>query len=839
MASTVVLVACQSDGQDSSDTDAGSTSESAGTTASGSGSDSTDTDSGTDTSTSTEPATFALICDEAGASLVRDDEALLRLPQDAFMLGVVDAIDDDLSYDPAHDLDVQWLAPTTVECEPDGPTLRLTYDAETSATVAFEAVATGRFAAKWTTSGATVAAFRVRARVDASEGFYGLGEVFDTPSHRGKVRALQLEPDFSYESQNNEAHVPVPLLIGTRGWGVFIEDPHPGVFAVATEAADVVEITMGVGADGVDGLAFHLYGAEHPLDIPARYYATTAWPITPAPWALGPWIWRNENDDQAQVLADAEMIRSLDLATSALWIDRPYATGVNTFDFDPARYPDPAAMIAQLRALGFRLALWHTPYVSNKDEPAPALYDEALMSGYFPPAAGLVLNGWGLPIDLSNADAYDWWQSLLASYTEMGIEGFKLDYGEDVLAGLGAARLEWSFADGSDEHTMHSRYQLFYHRAYAELLPPEGGFLLARGGTYGDQANVSVIWPGDLDADLSHAGDAGADGLAVGGLPAAVAAGLSLGPSGFPCFASDTGGYRHSPPDKETFTRWFQHTALSVVMQVGTGASDVAWEGTVANGFDDEMLGWYREFARLHLRLFPYLWTHLQRVGVDGRPIMRALGLAYPELGVHPPDVYLLGDDLLVAPVVDAGATTRTLTAPPGVWVDWFDGSILSGGDMGGETVTVDAPLSKLPLWLREGGIVPLLRPTIDTLSPTTAPASVDSYATAPGVLYPRVVPGPASSVELFDGGELEQSWSGAELSLHVRPGSIFVDGAVFEVMTIVAPPVAVTLDGAPLPEAASVAALDGAPGWVHTGDRGGTLWVRLPPGDHEALASF
>ncbi len=136
----------------------------------------------------------------------------------------------------------------------------------------------------------------------------------------------------------------------------------------------------------------------------------------------------------------------------------------------------------------------------------------------------------------------------------------------------------------------------------------------------------------------------------MGGLPAALIAGLSLGPSGFPFYGSDTGGYRHSPPDKELFTRWFQSTALSTVMQIGTSTNDVAWEPTPKNGFDQEMLGWYRSYTRLHLRLFPYIWTYAKRLKTDGRPIQRALGLAHPELGEHPDDTFLLGDSLLVAP---------------------------------------------------------------------------------------------------------------------------------------------------------------------------------------------
>ena len=93
----------------------------------------------------------------------------------------------------------------------------------------------------------------------------------------------------------------------------------------------------------------------------------------------------------------------------------------------------------------------------------------------------------GIPIDLTNPDAFDWWQALIGRYVDIGIEGYKLDYGEDVAAGAGERRLPWLFADGSDERTMQAGYQLFYHRAYAEKLPDDGGFMLCRSATYGDQ----------------------------------------------------------------------------------------------------------------------------------------------------------------------------------------------------------------------------------------------------------------------------------------------------------------------------------------------------------------
>ncbi len=785
--------------------------------------------SGSETGAPVEP-TFVVRFDDGRSelSLLADDEPLLRFEADAWQIGMTSEVNEALSYDPVHEMEVQWVAPESVTRAGDEPLrLELDYDGGVTMAVEIGEDADGRFSATWRPlAGAElVAAYRMRARIDSEEGLYGLGEHFDAPNNRGRVRAMQIESDLSFEPGHNEVHVPVPFVTGTRGWGLFVADDHPAIFDCATSDDTLLEVTFGVGPHADRGLAFHLFGAAHPLDVTRHYYDVTGYPKRPSAWAIGPWIWRNENEDQAQVLSDVHTLRELDLPASGLWIDRPYATGVNTFDFEPSRYPDPAAMLDEVHELGLRTALWHTPYVSDDEEPALALHEEAVAMGYYPPTIGLVLSGWGPLVDLTNAAAWDWWQSLLSRYADMGIEGYKLDYAEEIVPGLGPARLPWVFADGSDERTMQAAYQRLYHEVYDQMLPPDGGFLLVRAGTWGDQVYSSVVWPGDLDADMGLHLEVVDGTKRSGGLPAAVAAGSSLGPSGYPLFASDTGGYKGGAPNKETFTRWFQHTALTPVMQIGTARSNVAWEYDEENGFDDEMLGWYREFTRLHLRLFPYLWTHVHRVADDGRPIVRAVGLAYPELAEHPDFDYMLGDDLLVAPVVEAGATTRELVVPPGTWLDWFSGEELSGPGR----ATVDAPLSKLPLYLREGAIVPMLRPTIDSLSPTTRPDEVDSYDTDPGIVHVRVRPGAPSSFELFDGSTIAQGRDELAWALRLHGGTTFSQGWAVEAVGLGGAPTRVLVDNVELAVGQ----------WTYGEGVGGTLRLMVPKPDAVVIAYF
>jgi len=807
------------------------------TETSGTGSDS-DSDTDTDTDTDGEPSPVVVFWDDSAFELVlqRGDDILLRFPSDGILLGQVAALDDSSSYDPLYVEPDQWLAFTGAEVlsEDTGVDVRLTYDGGTTARLTVLEQAPGRFSVTLTpeTNTQELAFYRLQPVVDTSEGFYGLGEYFDTPEHRGKVRAMQLEADLELESNYNEAHVPVPFVTGSRGWGLYVASDYPAIFDVAATSDDRIAATFGTGPATADGLAFHLFAADHPLDVTQHYYEVTGYPRKPAPWALGPWVWRDENDDQAQVESDLQTMRNLDLAASAYWIDRPYARAVNTFDFEPNQFPTPQAMIDTAHRLGYRVALWHAPYV-DKDAPEAAdLREQAEEGGYFPPTTALLVSNWNEPLDFTNPDAYSWWQQQLASYTDMGIEGFKLDYAEDVTVGIAGSRTVWEFADGSSERTMHKHYTRLYHQVYDEMLASDGGFLLARAGAAGDQTRASVIWPGDLDANMAKHGelvnDNGNTYTAVGGLPAAVVAGISLGPSGFPLFASDTGGYRHSPPNRETFTRWFEYTTFTPVMQIGTSTNDVAWEPTPENGFDDEMLAWYRDYTRLHLRLFPYSWALVHKLADNGRPIIRALGLAYPELGVHPPDIYLFGDALLVAPVVQPGTTAREVVFPPGRWVHWLTGQIVDG-EATGTTETIAAPLATTPVFLRDGGLVPLLRPTIDTLAPVDNPDEVDSYAVDPGVLYARAfVATKRARFTLHDGSEIEVNPSDTGATISLSPGETFTQGAQVELVGF-ASPSQVSVDGQPLTQHPSAQALeDAASGWF---DDGTNLHVRVGAG--------
>ncbi len=803
------------------------------------------------------PATLTLSADKTSLVFARGDTTLLTFGADAFQAGTVDSLETGNSFDP------YWLFIDEPPEPPPGLTwraldagdrMRVTASSETelvlaldyggaTGTVRFAATAPGCFSAHLsaTVSGAQAVAYlRVGPDADAGEGFYGLGEWPDRVEHRGALRPMQIEVDLDAESSNNEAHVPVPLLIGTRGWGLFVKSDRPGVFDVARATPTLVDVTFGTGPDSAAGLETHLFSADEAIDVLAPYHELTGYPGLPAPWAYGPLLWRNENDDQAQVLDDITQIRSRKLAASGVWFDRPYATGVSTFDFDPGKFPAPTTMLQALHDAGLRYGIWHAPYTaSGGPDAAPTEHAYATSNGFFPPMTGVIVNPWGKPIDFTNPAAYAWWQMNLRRYTEplggggLGVEGFKLDYAEDVVLGLLGQRTPWRFADGSDERTMHRGYTMLYHQIYREVLAPEGAFLLTRTGRWGDQVRGMIVWPGDLDASFERHGDPrpGESTYAIGGLPTALAFGIGLSASGFPFYASDTGGYRESPASRECWIRWVQANAISSAMQIGDASSQQPWEFNAENGRDQAALDIYRTYTSLHLRLFPYAWSYATTIASTGRPIMRPFGLVFPEVGQHPSDQFVFGDHLLAAPVIAAGQTTRSLWVPPGQWIGWWDGLVRDGGAAGAQ-VTVPAALDTLPLFIARGGIVPMLRETIETLAPVATGSSIESYAADPGILTVRVAPGPASTFTVHDGARIAQALAVTPATLSFTPstsGAVYTQGVLFEVI-VTASPTAVLAGSTPLALRASRAALDAATdGYFWEAATGGTLWIKVP----------
>jgi alpha-D-xyloside xylohydrolase len=602
-----------------------------------------------------------------------------------------------------------------------------------SARVTLSRVARGVLRMRISAVGAEETVALVRARLRADDGSYqGLGERFTGADARGQVVPMQMSvTSLVRESGLNEHHVPVPFLVSSRSYGFFVESREAGAFDVALADADEVRATFEGSA-----IDYVFFSAATPRDVIAAYTRHTGLPILPPRWSFAPMHWRNVWDDRALLETDARALVELHIPATSFWIDNPWMTSYTDNLFDEARFPGHVEMLRELRDAGFRPLVWNVPYLDAPDDgvadnPAERLYEEAAREGHlvglaggapFAPPSAFGVSGLGEAagmIDFTTAPGRAFWQRRLDPLVrDLGIRAFKLDYGEDVVPELGGSRTNLRFADGTTERETHNVYAMQYHRPYREALDAhsdEGGFLLVRASCFGGQSVADVVWPGDIDSNLTRG-----DTVNVGGLPAAISALISLAASGFPSFASDTGGYREGPADLETILRWAEHTAFSPFLQLGgSGEHHNPWLYEPTAQIPDPT-GTYRELARAHTELIPYFRMHALRASADGTPPVLHPALAFPSDrgGYADPDAYLLGEDLFVAPVVTPGASTRALHLPPGRWVHWWTGEAYDGP----RDLTVEAPVGAPPVFVRVGAIVPMLAHDLETLVP--APSS-------------------------------------------------------------------------------------------------------------------
>jgi len=646
---------------------------------------------------------------------------------------------------------------------------------------------------------------------DAGEPLYGTGDAATRANVAGSVRELQLRVATDSESSLNETHVPVPLVLWPRrGIGMFVADDRPGALDLGASNPERVTATFTLPGRGV--YRVHLFTAPTPVDLVRRYVALTAGPAIPPRWAFAPQQWRNVWNSSDEVRGDAGAMRSRHIPGSLMWIDNPWQTAYNTFVVDETRFVAPAQLIADLHAQGYNVLFWSTPYVGVGGVTQADHVEGAQRQLFVTDDAGAVLdypwqNGPGALVDFTRDGATAWWRDRVKRVVDVGASGFKLDFGEDLVPDLGGSILPMLIAAG-DNSSHHNRYSAGYHDAYLGALPAGDGFLITRAGAWGEQATNTAIWPGDLDSDFSEfGGPDGEDGKRnVGGLPTAISRGLSLSVSGYPFYGSDIGGFRGFPTT-EVLLRWAAYASLGTIMQLGGGGqSHDPWDATL---FDPGADATYKIFADLHMQLVPLLWTLANQAGADGTPVTR------PAAFVHDcacdDATFLLGDDILVAPVITAGATTRTVVLPPGRWIDRRTGAPTTGD--GTTAVTVPAPLDVLPMWFREGSLVPMYARAADTLLPATA-AGVTSYTDPAFGRELRFVytPGAPASGTLHDGARAEANGATITLAGGSEYSVLTVDVDARALAPPFAAPAAVSVDGSDLPKVANVASC-AAPG--------------------------
>jgi alpha-glucosidase (family GH31 glycosyl hydrolase) len=412
-----------------------------------------------------------------------------------------------------------------------------------------------------------------------------------------------------------------------------------------------------------------------------------AWPE----WAWHHWVWEGESTTESLTeMVDGYAEHGIEVG--AVIIDSPWETAYNTFEWDPALFEDPAALIDMLHGRGLRVFLWIVPAINVDAQP---LYDQAAAAGYFmaeDAASGPAVVSWwkgeGSLIDYFNPAALAWWHGLMDPVLELGIDGWKCD-------GLDFSAVLAPYSPGLGREVTRAEYASAYYRDFYDYTRERLGddrIITARPvDTYGaapdvDDAAIAAFAP----VDITWAGWVGDQDSDFGGLKMALRNFYYSSELGYLAFGSDIGGYRSDESelgrDKETFLRWAALGAFCPVMENGGGGEHWPWR------FDEETVTIYRSFVDLHHALLPWLNARGAQAFTDGRSLF-----AFQDDETYE---YILGEDLFVAPMLEAG-TTRTVPFPAsGDWVWLFgDHPIFAGGT----TETLEIPLDAFPAFAREG----------------------------------------------------------------------------------------------------------------------------------------
>lgn len=610
--------------------------------------------------------------------------------------------------------------------------------------------------------------------------YYGFGERFDRLDHAHTI-LTNASRDMS-KTKGTLSYQPMPFYMSLRGYGLWLDTTSEAVFDLNVAERD--HILVKFFGDKLRVVLFE--GPRFPA-ILERFTALVGRQRLPPYWALAPWKSRDYHRDQRDVYEDVDRYRKLGLPASVLMIDSPWATNYNTYEFNPRQFEDAKAMVAHIHDEGYKLVLWHTPWINRETKkpyeagfaeklaPGPAAnFAEAERAGYFlhrPDGSTYIGEWWkgvGSLIDFTNAAAKKWWQGQVAKAIDFGADGFKDDDAEGNFIG------DVKFAGGEDVRLMRTRYAVEYNRAVAEILKERRGsdwVLLQRSGTVGSQM-LPMFWGGDNDATFSPSN----------GLPTVVTAGLNAGMSGISLWVSDLSGYNKSARyagDDVLFDRWTEYSAFSPGMELMNGMNLGPWD------YGDEALRNFRAYSVLFMSLFPYRYAAARESAFKGLPMMRALALMNQDDAAarDATDEYYFGPDLLVAPVL-AAVTQRAVYLPEGEWTDYWTGRHFKGK----QSIVADAPVERIPVFVRAGAILPKIPEDVMTLVPRSEVKDAAVHALDDRRVY-EVWPGSETTAFTdFEGRTISRDAGGIRISggpparvtirwRFARPSEVTVDG--------------------------------------------------------------
>ncbi len=564
----------------------------------------------------------------------------------------------------------------------------------------------------------------------AGEAIYGFGQHQDGAMNQvGRVVTLLQE----------NMKVGVPVWLSNKGYAVLWDNP-------AVTTADIgagTPGTLSVSSEAGKAVDYYFFAGPSPDQAIAGYRALTGSAPMFGKWAWGFWQSKERYQSAQELIDVADQYRARSIPIDGIIQDWQYWPSLNqsaasggwgAHEFDPTRYPDPAALTAALRTRNIHtlISVWAKFDVTNSGVSIPNLQALDAIGGAYSPAIPYVYPaGQGKWYDPFNAAARQiYWGQLSQKIFARGWDGWWLDASEAELSGNWGEFRNFETALGSGAKFFNA-YPLMHTSAVYTGQRTETSqkraIILTRSAYAGQQRNAAVTWSGDINGQTPG-------GWSV--FAKQIPAGLNFVSTGIPYWNTDIGGFGSGDPASaayaELFTRWLQYGAFCPMFRVhGTHYAKEVWRFPAAT---QPILV---DYIKLRYQLLPYIYSVAWKVTDEGYTMMRPLVMDFPadSQAADIPDQFMFGPALLANPVTTAGAGTRQVYLPAGAtWYDFWTGDSQAGGG----TITAAAPIQTIPLYVRAGSILPM--------GPT-----VQHTAEAAGFIELRVYPGADGSFNLYD----------------------------------------------------------------------------------------
>ncbi|PLZ53296.1 TIM-barrel domain-containing protein, partial [Fischerella thermalis] len=545
-------------------------------------------------------------------------------------------------------------------------------------------------------------------RIETEENYYGFGERAGLLNQKGKRFTNWTTDSLDYTMLTDAMYQAIPFFMALRqgvGYGLFFNTTFWSRFDVGVDQPDILRLeTLGGELD------YYIIYSPEPAEIVQTYTQLTGRMSLPPQWALGYHQCRWSYDSESEVRQLVQQLRQRRIPCDVIHLDIDYMFGYRVFTWNPRRFPDPQKLLSDLAEDGIKVVTIVDPGVKFEPQADYTVYAQGLEKDYFIRRAdGKVFHGYVWPgravfPDFLRPEVRQWWGDLHRSLTDVGVAGIWNDMNEPAMndrpfGDEGGQKIFFPMDAPSgpdDERTTyaetHNLYGLMMARACRQavekLRERSRTFVLTRSGYAGVQ-KWSAVWTGDNHSLWEY-------------LEMSLPMLCNLGLSGVAFVGADIGGFA-GDATPELFARWMQAGMLYPFMRAHSMINTKRhepWE------FGPQVEAICRQYIELRYRLLPYIYTLFWEAATTGAPILRPLLYHYPE----DPKTYelydqvLLGSSLMAAPVYRPGVEKRLVYLPAGTWYDWWTGESYQGTTY----ILADAPIEKMPMYIRAGSIIPL-----------------------------------------------------------------------------------------------------------------------------------